>query len=173
MQSFQRLVSLPSCSLQVRLASGKPILCGFNPAERPCARGQPACVVRSCASMAHCCWVSVRLRHRCQVVAPCCGNVYPCKKCHDAEEDHVLESQKVEHMVCMACNLQQTPAGECDSYISSPHGVDLSLPHLTCMTPLHLSTCSHNCLRHDRHPQAEMGIPSDLASIQPRRNLLH
>ncbi|EIE21877.1 putative zinc finger protein, partial [Coccomyxa subellipsoidea C-169] len=47
----------------------------------------------------------------CQVVAPCCGNVYPCKKCHDAEEDHVLESQKVEMMVCMACNLQQTPAG--------------------------------------------------------------
>lgn len=48
---------------------------------------------------------------RCQVVAPCCGNVYPCKKCHDAEEDHVLEAQKVEQMVCMACNLQQPSAG--------------------------------------------------------------
>lgn len=47
----------------------------------------------------------------CHVVAPCCGNVYPCKKCHDAEEDHVLEAQKVQLMVCMSCNLQQLSAG--------------------------------------------------------------
>ncbi len=72
---------------------------------------------------------------RCQVVAPCCGNVYPCKKCHDAEEDHVLEAQKVEQMVCMACNLQQPSAGaqpthppnECSSLLLRP-SVSAAIP---------------------------------------------
>lgn len=70
------------------------------------------------------------------MVAPCCGNVYPCKKCHDAEEDHVLESQKVEMMVCMACNLQQTPAGvrllPCPvlELFPSPHVLCLYVPEV-------------------------------------------
>ena len=48
---------------------------------------------------------------RCQVLAPCCGQVYPCKKCHDQEEDHQLEQQSVQSMVCMACGLRQPSGG--------------------------------------------------------------
>ena len=48
---------------------------------------------------------------RCQVLAPCCGQVYPCKKCHDQEEDHQLEVQSVQSMVCMACGLRQPSGG--------------------------------------------------------------
>ena len=53
----------------------------------------------------------VACTHRCQVLAPCCGQVYPCKKCHDQEEDHQLEVQCVQSMVCMACGLRQPSGG--------------------------------------------------------------
>ena len=53
----------------------------------------------------------VACTHRCQVLAPCCGQVYPCKKCHDQEEDHQLEVQSVQSMVCMACGLRQPSGG--------------------------------------------------------------
>ena len=45
------------------------------------------------------------------MLAPCCGQVYPCKKCHDQEEDHQLEVQSVQSMVCMACGLRQPSGG--------------------------------------------------------------
>ena len=44
-------------------------------------------------------------------MAPCCGSMYVCKKCHDEEEDHRLEAQSIQTMVCMACGLQQPTAG--------------------------------------------------------------
>lgn len=53
----------------------------------------------------------VACARRCQVLAPCCGQVYPCKKCHDQEEDHQLEAQAVQSMVCMACGLRQPSGG--------------------------------------------------------------
>ena len=55
--------------------------------------------------------VGVACACRCQVLAPCCGQVYPCKKCHDQEEDHQLEVQSVQSMVCMACGLRQPSGG--------------------------------------------------------------
>ena len=65
---------------------------------------------------------------RCQVLAPCCGQVYPCKKCHDQEEDHQLEAQSVQSMVCMACGLRQPSGG---ALLMSP--------------PVHLVTTGQPC----------------------------
>ena len=53
----------------------------------------------------------VRWRRRCQVVAPCCGQVHACRYCHDEAEDHRLDPHAVTSMVCMACNLRQPAAG--------------------------------------------------------------
>lgn len=66
---------------------------------------------------------------RCQVLAPCCGQVYPCKKCHDQEEDHQLEAQSVQSMVCMACGLRQPSGG-------APHKSPVALQTTTSQSCL-------------------------------------
>lgn len=42
------------------------------------------------------------------VQAPCCGKLYVCRLCHDAEEPHELDRFKVEEVQCSQClTLQQ------------------------------------------------------------------
>ncbi|KAK9840584.1 hypothetical protein WJX81_003072 [Elliptochloris bilobata] len=54
-------------------------------------------------------------QRKCQVVAPCCGQVHACRFCHDEAEDHRLDPHAVTSMVCMACNLRQPASGSCSA----------------------------------------------------------
>ncbi|XP_074641658.1 RING finger and CHY zinc finger domain-containing protein 1-like [Tubulanus polymorphus] len=39
-------------------------------------------------------------KRKCSLVAPCCGRTYPCRICHNDEEDHELDRKHVEEVVC-------------------------------------------------------------------------
>ena len=52
---------------------------------------------------------------RCSLVAKCCGHDYVCRFCHDAVEDHNMDRQATEEMICMHCNQRQPVAGSCSS----------------------------------------------------------
>ena len=45
-------------------------------------------------------------RHNYQV-ARCCNKVYPCRLCHDENEDHVMDRFDVEYMKCDFCHTFQ------------------------------------------------------------------
>jgi len=58
----------------------------------------------------------------CQLVAPCCDKVYPCRLCHDeaqasvpVKESHTLDRKTVEEVVCRKCDLRQPVAASCSS----------------------------------------------------------
>lgn len=52
-------------------------------------------------------------RRGCRLVAPCCGDVVPCRLCHDDAHTHALDRHAVHAVVCIACKLEQPPAREC------------------------------------------------------------
>jgi RING finger/CHY zinc finger protein 1 len=58
----------------------------------------------------------------CKLRAPCCGELFSCRFCHDlakseAEADdakkHVMDRHKVETVVCLRCDEEQPAAAEC------------------------------------------------------------
>lgn len=44
---------------------------------------------------------------RCKLIAPCCGNQYTCRLCHDDVEDHQIDRFTVQQIVCSTCNCIQ------------------------------------------------------------------
>jgi len=57
----------------------------------------------------------VHYQRNCALVAPCCQQVYVCRLCHDAEQDHKMNRYAVESIVCMACGTQQPVSNSCIS----------------------------------------------------------
>lgn len=61
-------------------------------------------------------------RRRCRLVAPCCGEVFWCRHCHndaknveepDPKRRHELERSKVQEVVCAVCDQRQPVAKRC------------------------------------------------------------
>lgn len=61
-------------------------------------------------------------RRKCELLAPCCGEWFVCRVCHDtlrndAEMDvkkaHVLDRRAVTRVRCLVCRLEQAPARVC------------------------------------------------------------
>jgi len=61
-------------------------------------------------------------RRKCQLLAPCCGQWYPCRICHDDREDdgqrdvkrkHKLDRRMVQRVRCCVCGLEQAPQQAC------------------------------------------------------------
>lgn len=44
---------------------------------------------------------------KCRLVAPCCGNTYTCRICHDNCENHELDRYSVEEIICLQCETRQ------------------------------------------------------------------
>ncbi|KAF3696155.1 RING finger and CHY zinc finger domain-containing protein 1 [Channa argus] len=44
---------------------------------------------------------------RCLLKAPCCGKLYVCRLCHDAEENHQMDRFKVREVQCSECQTVQ------------------------------------------------------------------
>lgn len=43
----------------------------------------------------------------CVLQAPCCGKLYVCRLCHDAEENHQMDRFKVKEVQCSECQTLQ------------------------------------------------------------------
>jgi RING finger/CHY zinc finger protein 1 len=61
-------------------------------------------------------------KRRCRLVAPCCGEVFWCRHCHNAAKDdgeqdlgkrHALDRKAVRELECAVCNLRQPVAETC------------------------------------------------------------
>ncbi|GBF97018.1 hypothetical protein Rsub_09491, partial [Raphidocelis subcapitata] len=61
-------------------------------------------------------------RRRCRLVAPCCGEVFWCRHCHNAAKDdgeqdlsarHALDRKQVSEVECALCSLRQPVAEAC------------------------------------------------------------
>jgi len=49
----------------------------------------------------------------CSIVATCCGKIYPCRICHDENEDHRINRCLTKTMICRECGLKQKVAEHC------------------------------------------------------------
>jgi len=63
-------------------------------------------------------------RRRCKLVAPCCGEVFWCRHCHNEvherdeanpEKRHEIERKLVKEVVCALCNTRQAVSEQCRS----------------------------------------------------------
>lgn len=58
-------------------------------------------------------------RRKCKVVAPCCGNVFWCRHCHneahesDLDKAHEIDRHAVEEVLCAACETRQPVSNKC------------------------------------------------------------
>lgn len=95
--------------------------------------------VRSYASKADKILGCAHYQRNCALVAPCCGGVYVCRLCHDAEQDHKLDRTTVQEIVCMVCNVRQPVSNQCTDC-----GITFAKYH-----------CSI-CRLYDNHPDKEI-----------------
>ncbi|KAI9321053.1 zinc-ribbon-domain-containing protein [Dichotomocladium elegans] len=55
-------------------------------------------------------------QHYCRkskIQAACCGKIYPCRFCHDQDNNHVIDRHATKNMVCMLCRTLQPAAQHC------------------------------------------------------------
>lgn len=64
----------------------------------------------------------VHYRRNCKLRAPCCGELFTCRLCHDlvkldGEKDlsrqHRMNRHDVKAVVCVTCDTEQPPASHC------------------------------------------------------------
>ena len=46
-------------------------------------------------------------QRKCKLVAKCCGQIYPCRFCHDDNADHKMDRYATEEVWCMGCEKKQ------------------------------------------------------------------
>ena len=46
-------------------------------------------------------------QRKCKLIAKCCGKIYPCRFCHDENEDHKMDRYATEEIWCMGCDSKQ------------------------------------------------------------------
>ncbi|TBU08956.1 CHY zinc finger domain-containing protein [Hamiltosporidium tvaerminnensis] len=52
-------------------------------------------------------------KRNCLIVADCCKRTYPCRFCHDDNEDHSINRYKIREMLCLYCGLIQEVSNQC------------------------------------------------------------
>ena len=50
---------------------------------------------------------------RCRIIAPCCGQTFACRFCHDDASDHTVNRTAISEMVCNVCDTRQPVSNEC------------------------------------------------------------
>lgn len=50
---------------------------------------------------------------KCSLISPCCNKIYPCRFCHDGEEDHELNRKLVNQVKCLQCGHIQGIESNC------------------------------------------------------------
>ncbi|EPR78249.1 CHY zinc finger domain protein [Spraguea lophii 42_110] len=49
----------------------------------------------------------------CLIITDCCKRSYPCRHCHDLNEDHIIDRHKTKEMLCLFCGLIQEASNKC------------------------------------------------------------
>uniref|UniRef100_A0A0E0BTN9 CHY-type domain-containing protein n=1 Tax=Oryza glumipatula TaxID=40148 RepID=A0A0E0BTN9_9ORYZ len=86
------------------------------PGEGEVVAGEGDAVVplRDVGKMEHGC---EHYRRRCKIVAPCCGEVFACRHCHNdataSGDRHTICRQDVEKVVCLLCDTEQPVSQVC------------------------------------------------------------
>ena len=57
--------------------------------------------------------VCIHYERECEVVAPCCNQVYACRLCHDDVEDHTLPRFEIQEVICKKCGERQSSSNKC------------------------------------------------------------
>ena len=52
-------------------------------------------------------------KRRCRIIAPCCGQTFACRFCHDDASDHTVNRTAISEMVCNVCDTRQPVSNEC------------------------------------------------------------
>ncbi|WVZ56920.1 hypothetical protein U9M48_007385 [Paspalum notatum var. saurae] len=54
-------------------------------------------------------------RRRCRIRAPCCGDVFHCRHCHNesTKDGHELDRHAVQSVICLVCDTEQAVAQVC------------------------------------------------------------
>jgi hypothetical protein len=47
------------------------------------------------------------------IFTSCCNKIYPCRQCHDLNEDHKLDRYKIDTIICKKCNTIQDKSNKC------------------------------------------------------------
>lgn len=74
--------------------------------------------------------------------APCCGKLYVCRLCHDAEENHEMDRFKVKEVQCSECQTVQQVSE--DGWPSLPAGAGQTTPIMPQLLVMYL--CLYWCL---------------------------
>ena len=90
-------------------------------------------------------------RRRCKLRSPCCGELFSCRFCHDADKSHTMNRHDVKSVVCNTCGHEQPPCAEC-LVCGAPHRrparCTLPRPLATLHSPLHLHCRAPGACRH-------------------------
>eukprot|EP00095_Tigriopus_kingsejongensis_P002538 snap_masked-scaffold344_size201325-processed-gene-1.2 protein:Tk02538 transcript:snap_masked-scaffold344_size201325-processed-gene-1.2-mRNA-1 annotation:"hypothetical protein DAPPUDRAFT_190026" len=54
-------------------------------------------------------------KRNCEFYTPCCQKTYRCRFCHDQREQHVLQREDVQELVCSTCATRQDVRKDCNS----------------------------------------------------------
>mmetsp|Transcript_52863 Transcript_52863/g.141239 ORF Transcript_52863/g.141239 Transcript_52863/m.141239 type:complete len:261 (+) Transcript_52863:52-834(+) len=55
-------------------------------------------------------------RRRCKIVAPCCGELFWCRHCHnEGAQNHEINRKQIQTIMCQSCFAEQEPSGSCFS----------------------------------------------------------
>ena len=49
----------------------------------------------------------------CKIIAKCCNKIYPCRVCHDENENHKIDRYATEELVCNDCETRQPISNQC------------------------------------------------------------
>ena len=49
----------------------------------------------------------------CMIYANCCNKYYPCRLCHDEEEDHKINRYEIKTIICKECKTIQDSSNQC------------------------------------------------------------
>jgi RING finger and CHY zinc finger domain-containing protein 1 len=52
---------------------------------------------------------------RCEIIAPCCQKIFPCRLCHDELTTHKIDRYKIEQVKCTNCNTIQNTKQQCST----------------------------------------------------------
>lgn len=81
---------------------------GSSATLAPAPRGPDGAISRGCR----------HYRRHCQIVAPCCGEAFWCRHCHNEAKNvgkgaHEIDRKRIKEVICQHCNLRQPPGEGC------------------------------------------------------------
>nr|PNR27802.1 hypothetical protein PHYPA_029954 [Physcomitrium patens] len=105
---MQNLMTSRWIASQQHVSHEKPVTEGDNPADIPGRRPSYRDEENGIYGCEH-------YKRNCKLRAACCGNLFPCRFCHDNVSDHSMDRHATKEMMCMQCLQVQPVAAVCST----------------------------------------------------------